>query len=154
MYAMYATSDTYNVYVFVLLSTNLFWKMSAWNTHTQETITAGNWARKKSNDFNYTNLYKPPHIYIYYCDGHWAHECLLRHFLIAIDNVCQQRVHVLIALYVLLLCMWIVLCAAAQRFFCCCCSRLCKWVGSCGDRSYLPIWIYILWQSENEQWTK
>lgn len=27
----------------------------------------------------------------------WAHECLLRHFLIAIDNVCQQRAFALIA---------------------------------------------------------
>lgn len=27
----------------------------------------------------------------------WAHECLLRHFLIAIDNVCQQRASALIA---------------------------------------------------------
>lgn len=101
---------------------------------TQETITAGNWA--KNSAFNYTNIHENYVCVLLW----WSYEYLLRLFLIVIDNVCQQRV-----------CMLALLMYIQHIFFC---SRSCKWVGRCGDRLYLPIWIYILWQSENEQWKK
>lgn len=97
---------------------------------TQETITAGNCAKKVR--FPATNLY----VMRAMCVVMSARVFVAPHF--DSDRYCMADAYVLLI---------------ADAYVCPTVFGLCKWVGRCGDRLHSTICIYILWQSESEQWT-